>query len=75
MGLCNECLLQQLLTQDHKKPLDDWFQLAITVETTEKESFRQAEDSSDSNNAGSSVTPLNFSKSKAVKQNHRNHSA
>ena len=51
MGLHNECLLQQLLTQDHKKPLDDLFQLAITVEAAEKESFMQAEYSSVSNTA------------------------
>ena len=35
-----------MLTQDHKKPLDDLFQLATTVEAAEKESFTQAEDSS-----------------------------
>ena len=51
MGLHNECLLQQLLTKDHKKPLDDLFQLAITVEAAEKESFMQAEYSSVSNTA------------------------
>ena len=53
MGLRNERLLQQLLTQDHKKPLDDLFQLAITVEAAEKESFMQAEYSFVSNTAAS----------------------
>ena len=56
MGLCSERLLQQLLTQDHKKPLDDLFQLAITVETAEKESFTRAEDSSVGNTAILSYT-------------------
>ena len=58
IGLCNEHLLQQLLTEDHKKPLDDLFQLATTVEAAEKKSFRWAEDSSESNTAVSSVTPF-----------------
>ena len=71
MGLHNECLLQQLLTQDHKKPLDDLFQLAIILEATEMESFRQAKDSSDRNTAASSVTPVNSSKRKTVQQSHR----
>ena len=36
MGLKNECLLQQLLTKDHKKPLEELFQLASTFEAAEK---------------------------------------
>ena len=46
MGLHSERLLQQLLTQDHKKPLDDLFHLAQTVEAAEKESFRWADENS-----------------------------
>ena len=46
MGLHNERLLQQLLTQDHKKPLDDLFRFAQTVEAAEKESLRRADNSS-----------------------------
>ena len=36
MELHNKCLLQQLLTQDHKKSLDDLFRLAQTAEAAEK---------------------------------------
>ena len=36
MGLKNEGLLQQLLTKDHKKPLEELFQLALTFEAEEK---------------------------------------
>ena len=32
MGLRNERILQQLLTQDHTKSLDELFQLATTIE-------------------------------------------
>ena len=40
MGLRNERLLQQLLTQDHNRPLDNLFQFALTVKAAENESFR-----------------------------------
>ena len=43
MGLCNECILQQLLTQDHSKSLDDLFQLATTFEATESKALRRSE--------------------------------
>ena len=35
MGLYSECLLQQLLTHDHKKSLKDLFQHALTFEAAE----------------------------------------
>ena len=63
MGLHNEHLLQQLLTQDHKKPLEDLFRLAQTVEAAEKESFRWA----DENSTANSVAIMNkWSKKKPV---------
>jgi len=43
MGFYNEHLLQQLLTQDHKKPLEDLFQQAFTFEAAERESLKCAE--------------------------------
>ena len=63
MGLHNEHLLQQLLTQDHKKSLDELFRFAQTVEAAEKESLRRADDSS----TASSVAVMNkLSKKKLV---------
>ena len=41
MGLRNERLLQQLLTQDHKKPLADLLELAGTFEAAEREIVKQ----------------------------------
>ena len=38
MGLRNERILQQLLTQDHTKSLDELFQLATTIEAAERDS-------------------------------------
>ena len=43
MGLYNERLLQQLLTHDHKKSLEDLFQHALTFEAAEQESLKRAE--------------------------------
>lgn len=43
MGLRNERLLQQLLTQDHKKPLTELLELASTFEAAERESFKRAD--------------------------------
>ena len=43
MGLYNECLLQQMLTHDHKKSLEDLFQHALTFEAAEQESLKCAE--------------------------------
>ena len=43
MGLRNERLLQQLLTQDHKKPLDDLVELARVFEAAEHESLSRAD--------------------------------
>ena len=43
MGLYNERLLQQLLTHDHKKLLEDLFQHALTFKATEQESLKRAE--------------------------------
>lgn len=43
MGLRNERLLQQLLTQDHKKPLTELMELAHTFEAAERESLKCVE--------------------------------
>ena len=45
MGLRNERLLQQLLTQDHTKSLDELFQIAATFEAAERETVQRAESS------------------------------
>ena len=42
MGLRNECLLQQLLTQDHKKPLADLLELAGMFEAAERKTVKQS---------------------------------
>ena len=56
MGLRNERLLQQLLSQDHKKPLDDLLELARTFEAAERESLKRASDSDrKGTDSGSSV--------------------
>ena len=47
MGLYNEHLLQQLLTHDHKKSLEDLFQHALTFEAAEQESLKHAETPTD----------------------------
>ena len=47
MGLYNERLLQQLLTHDHKKSLEDLFQHALTFEAAEQESLKRAETPTD----------------------------
>jgi len=44
MGLQNECLLQQLLSQDHKKALEELLELADTFEAAEHESLKHAND-------------------------------
>ena len=41
MGLRNECLLQQLLSQDHKKPLDDLLELTRTFEAAKRAHSKQ----------------------------------
>ena len=43
MGLRNECLLQQLLSQDHKKALEELLKLARTFEAVEHESLKRAD--------------------------------
>ena len=43
MGLQNECLLQQLLSQDHKKALEELLELARTFEAAEHESLKRAD--------------------------------
>jgi len=40
MGLQNECLLQQLLTQDHTKPFAELMELAHTFEAAKRELFK-----------------------------------
>ena len=63
MGLHNERLLQQLLTQDHKKPLYDLFYFAQTVLAVKKESLRRP----DNRNTESSIMAMNkLSKKKPV---------
>ena len=47
MGLYNERLLQQLLTHDHKKSLEDLFQHALTFEAAEQKSLKRAETPTD----------------------------
>ena len=42
MGLRNERILQQLLTQDHTKSLDELFQLATTIEAAERETVKRS---------------------------------
>ena len=43
MGLRNERLLQQLLTQDHKKPLEELLELARVFEAAEHESLKRVD--------------------------------
>ena len=43
MGLRNERILQQLLTQDHTKSLNELFQLATTIEAAEQETVKRSE--------------------------------
>ena len=43
MGLRNERLLQQLLTQDHTKSLDDLFQLAVTFEVAKRKTVQRSQ--------------------------------
>ena len=61
MGWRNERLLQQLLTQDHTKPLAELMELAHTFEAAERETFKRV----DTNNSESSVAA-----SKAKAQGH-----
>ena len=69
MGLHNECLLQQLFTQDNKKPFDEIFRFSQTVEAAEKELLRWADDSS----TASSVAVMNkLLKKKPVLPSQRN---
>ena len=48
MGLYNEHLLQQLLTRDHKKSIDNLFQHALTFKAAEQDSLKHAETLTDS---------------------------
>ena len=43
MGLRNERLLQQLLTQDHRKPLADLLELAGTFKAAERETVKHSD--------------------------------
>ena len=56
MGLRNERLLQQLLTQDHTKSLDNLFQLAITFEAAERETVQRSQ--TNANGTDSSVSAV-----------------
>ena len=55
MGLHNEYLLQQLLSQDHKKPLDDLLELAHTFKAAKCELLKVASDSDKRSTDSSSV--------------------
>jgi len=56
MGLRNERLLQQLLSQYHKKPLDALLELARTFKAAKRESLKRACDSDrKGTDSGSSV--------------------
>ena len=43
MGLRNERLLQQLLMQDHRKPLANLLELARTFEAAKRETVKQGD--------------------------------
>ena len=58
MGLYNKCLLQQLLTHNHKKPLEDLFQHAFTFKAAEHESLEHAETTDNCHNT-TTVNALN----------------
>ena len=45
MGLRNERLLQQLIMQDHTKPLVELIELARMLEVAEQESFKRVDTS------------------------------
>ena len=68
MGLYNERLLQQLLTHDHKKSLEDLLQHALTFEAAEQESLKRAETSTDNS------TTVNAFKQQSKKGKQRNSS-
>jgi len=61
MGLRNEHLLQQLLTQDHTKSLDQLFQVATTFEAAENEALKCVECESQT-----SVAPVTGKNPKSV---------
>jgi len=65
MGLKNERLLQQLLTKDHKKPLEILFQLALTFEAAERESLKRADSSSANSNSVAATTKHKHPKQRA----------
>ena len=52
MGLRNEHFLQQLLTQDHMKPLAKRMELAHTFEAAERETFKRV----NTNNSENDIT-------------------
>ena len=52
MGLRNECLLQQLLAQDHKKPLEELLELARTFKAAKHESLKRADNDKKETDAG-----------------------
>ena len=66
MGLYNERLLQQLLTHDHKKSLEDLFQHALTFEAAEKESLQRAETVTDDSTTVNALKQQ-FKKSKSAR--------
>ena len=57
MGLRNERLLQQVLTQDHNKPLEDLVELARVFEAAEHESLKRADSDKMSDNVAATKPP------------------
>ena len=62
MGIHSERLIQQVLTQDHKKPPEELFELARIFEVAEKESLKRAEDSHASINSSTVTAAVTGSK-------------
>ena len=72
MELYSERLLQQLLTHDHKKSLEDLFQHALTFEAAEQESLKHAETSTDNTTTVNALNqqPRKNRSDKATKTSH-----
>ena len=69
MDLRNERLLQQLLTQDHTKPLAELMELVHTFEAAERETFKRVDTSnSESSVAASKAKAQGHSKSNRRRQ-------
>ena len=72
MGLRNERLLQQLLTQDHRKPLTEQVELAHTLEAAKRESLKRVDtNKSDATVAASSKAKSQGQPPKSTKSSRR----